>query len=63
MVVHIVTGCLLDFFSINVSGGSERGTISEIRDLINLEMPQLNEALSTNTASTQVIKYVIREII
>lgn len=42
-------------FSLNVSGGSERGTITEIKDLINLEMPQLNEALSTNTASTQVI--------
>ncbi|KAE8279955.1 RanBP-type and C3HC4-type zinc finger-containing protein 1 [Larimichthys crocea] len=35
------------------TGGSERGTITEIKDLINLEMPQLNEALSTNTASTQ----------
>lgn len=34
-------------------GGSERGNINEIRDLINLEMPQLNEALSPNTTSTQ----------
>ncbi|KAM8730948.1 ranBP-type and C3HC4-type zinc finger-containing protein 1 [Acanthopagrus schlegelii] len=35
------------------TGGSERGNVSEIRDLINLEMPQLNEAMSPNTASTQ----------
>lgn len=35
------------------SGGSERQNISDIRDLINLEMPQLNEALNTNTKSTQ----------
>lgn len=56
MGAHIVTGCLLDtFFSLNVSRGSERRNINEIRDLINLEMPQLNEALSPNTASTQVI--------
>ncbi|XP_029313853.1 ranBP-type and C3HC4-type zinc finger-containing protein 1 [Cottoperca gobio] len=37
----------------NVSGGSERGNISEIRDLTNMEMPQLTEALSPSTASTQ----------
>lgn len=35
-------------------GGSERGNISEIKDLINLEMPQLNAALNPHTASTQV---------
>ncbi|XP_049912679.1 ranBP-type and C3HC4-type zinc finger-containing protein 1 [Epinephelus moara] len=35
------------------TGGSERGNIVEIRDLINLEMPQLNEALSPSTVSTQ----------
>lgn len=35
------------------TGGSERGNVSEIRDLINLEMPQLNEAMSPSTASTQ----------
>ncbi|XP_018548639.1 ranBP-type and C3HC4-type zinc finger-containing protein 1 [Lates calcarifer] len=35
------------------TGGSERGNVSEIRDLINLEMPQLNEALSPSTSSTQ----------
>lgn len=35
------------------TGGSERGNIIEIRDLINLEMPQLNEALSPSTVSTQ----------
>ncbi|XP_020508692.1 ranBP-type and C3HC4-type zinc finger-containing protein 1 [Labrus bergylta] len=35
------------------TGGSERGNVSEIRDLIHLEMPQLNEALSPNPASTQ----------
>lgn len=35
------------------TGASERRHISDIRDLINLEMPQLNEALSSNTASTQ----------
>ncbi|XP_069561655.1 ranBP-type and C3HC4-type zinc finger-containing protein 1 [Brachyistius frenatus] len=34
-------------------GGSERQNANEIRDLINLEMPQLNEALSPNTSSTQ----------
>uniref|UniRef100_A0A3Q1H289 RanBP-type and C3HC4-type zinc finger-containing protein 1 n=1 Tax=Acanthochromis polyacanthus TaxID=80966 RepID=A0A3Q1H289_9TELE len=33
-------------------GGSERQNINEIRDLINLEMPQLSEALSPNTSST-----------
>ncbi|XP_071775598.1 ranBP-type and C3HC4-type zinc finger-containing protein 1 [Centroberyx gerrardi] len=37
----------------NASGGSERGNINEIRDLINLEMPQLNEALSPSRTSTQ----------
>lgn len=42
------------YFPLNVSGGSERGNVSEIRDLINLEMPQLNEAMSPSTASTQV---------
>ncbi|XP_074477399.1 ranBP-type and C3HC4-type zinc finger-containing protein 1 isoform X1 [Sebastes fasciatus] len=35
------------------TGGSERGNINEIRDLINLEMPQLNEAMTPNTASSQ----------
>ncbi|KAG7237009.1 hypothetical protein INR49_032940 [Caranx melampygus] len=35
------------------TGGSERGNIGEIRDLINLEMPQLNEALSPSTSSSQ----------
>lgn len=35
------------------TGGSERPHVSEIRDLINLEMPQLSEALSPNTSSTQ----------
>ncbi|XP_047424449.1 ranBP-type and C3HC4-type zinc finger-containing protein 1 isoform X2 [Mugil cephalus] len=34
-------------------GGSERQNISQIRDLTNLEMPQLNEALSPNAASAQ----------
>ncbi|KAI4795939.1 hypothetical protein KUCAC02_029554 [Chaenocephalus aceratus] len=34
-------------------GGSERGNIREIRDLANMEMPQLNRALTPNTASTQ----------
>ncbi|XP_029385388.1 ranBP-type and C3HC4-type zinc finger-containing protein 1 isoform X2 [Echeneis naucrates] len=33
-------------------GGSQRGNISEIRDLINLEMPQL-DAMSPNTSSPQ----------
>lgn len=36
------------------SGGPERGTISDIRDLINLEMPQLQEALAHKAASAQV---------
>ncbi|KAK5898438.1 hypothetical protein CgunFtcFv8_015855 [Champsocephalus gunnari] len=35
------------------TGGSERGNIREIRDLANMEMPQLNRALTPNTASTQ----------
>ncbi|XP_041823587.1 ranBP-type and C3HC4-type zinc finger-containing protein 1 isoform X2 [Melanotaenia boesemani] len=35
------------------NGGSETKNISEIRDLINLEMPQLSDALSPNTASNQ----------
>nr|XP_046226910.1 ranBP-type and C3HC4-type zinc finger-containing protein 1 isoform X2 [Scatophagus argus] len=35
------------------TSGSERGNICEIRDLINLEMPQLSEALSPSTTSTQ----------
>ncbi|KAF7661747.1 hypothetical protein LDENG_00253550 [Lucifuga dentata] len=37
----------------NALGGSERGNISEIRDLINLEMSQLNQALSPNKTSSQ----------
>ncbi|KAM7370000.1 hypothetical protein PAMP_011287 [Pampus punctatissimus] len=37
----------------NNTGASERGNINEIRDLINLEMPQLNEALSPSTTSSQ----------
>ncbi|XP_040921810.1 ranBP-type and C3HC4-type zinc finger-containing protein 1 [Toxotes jaculatrix] len=41
------------FHTSSNTGGSERGLISEIRDLINLEMPQLSEALSPNTSSTQ----------
>ncbi|KAM3593735.1 uncharacterized protein V6R79_020437 [Siganus canaliculatus] len=32
---------------------SERGSVNEIRDLINLDMPQLSEALSPSTASSQ----------
>uniref|UniRef100_A0A3Q1IGZ6 RanBP-type and C3HC4-type zinc finger-containing protein 1 n=1 Tax=Anabas testudineus TaxID=64144 RepID=A0A3Q1IGZ6_ANATE len=35
------------------TGGSEQGSISELKDLINLEMPQLNKALCPKTASTQ----------
>ncbi|KAM9839365.1 ranBP-type and C3HC4-type zinc finger-containing protein 1 isoform 2-T2 [Aulostomus maculatus] len=35
------------------TAGSEKGSVCEIRDLINLEMPQLNEALSPNTTSHQ----------
>ncbi|XP_037312119.2 ranBP-type and C3HC4-type zinc finger-containing protein 1 [Pungitius pungitius] len=35
------------------TGGSERGNVHEIRDLINLEMPQLNKALTPKTASIQ----------
>lgn len=33
--------------------GSERGHVGNIKDLVNLEMPQLNEALSPNTAVDQ----------
>ncbi|XP_056290201.1 ranBP-type and C3HC4-type zinc finger-containing protein 1 [Pseudoliparis swirei] len=35
------------------TGGNERGNISEISDPINLEMSQLNKALSPSTASTK----------
>ncbi|XP_019943363.1 ranBP-type and C3HC4-type zinc finger-containing protein 1 isoform X2 [Paralichthys olivaceus] len=40
---------------LHMSSNTERGNISEIKDLINLEMPQLNEALSpsTSTSSSQ----------
>lgn len=38
--------------SCNING-SERGRVSDIRDLISLEMPQLNEALSPKTAASQ----------
>lgn len=34
-------------------GGSERKNFIEIKDLINLEMPQLNEAMGSKTASNQ----------
>uniref|UniRef100_UPI0037E75876 ranBP-type and C3HC4-type zinc finger-containing protein 1 isoform X2 n=1 Tax=Semicossyphus pulcher TaxID=241346 RepID=UPI0037E75876 len=37
----------------NNTGASDRGNIGEIKDLINLEMPQLNEALSPNPGSSQ----------
>ncbi|XP_056317875.1 ranBP-type and C3HC4-type zinc finger-containing protein 1 [Danio aesculapii] len=37
----------------NNAGGSERLGLSDIRDLINLELPQLNEALGPNRTSTQ----------
>ncbi|XP_029979191.1 ranBP-type and C3HC4-type zinc finger-containing protein 1 isoform X1 [Sphaeramia orbicularis] len=39
--------------SSNMVGGSERGNVGDIRHLINLEMPQLNEALRSNSAATQ----------
>ncbi|XP_036418415.1 ranBP-type and C3HC4-type zinc finger-containing protein 1 [Colossoma macropomum] len=35
-------------------GGAERLGLGEIRDLINLEMPQLNEALVSNRSNTQL---------
>ncbi|KAM4606363.1 ranBP-type and C3HC4-type zinc finger-containing protein 1 [Polymixia lowei] len=35
------------------SRGSERGNVNEIRDLINLEMPQLNDALSPSRTAAQ----------
>ncbi|KTG45921.1 hypothetical protein cypCar_00007699, partial [Cyprinus carpio] len=38
----------------NSAGGTERLGLGEIRDLINLELPQLNEALSPNRTSTQL---------
>lgn len=50
----MLTGFSLDTF-FHGSGGSERGDISEIRELTNLDMPQLNEALSLNPASSQVM--------
>lgn len=39
------------------SGGSERGNISDIRDLINIEMPQLQEALAPKAAPAQVVQF------
>ncbi|XP_067294835.1 ranBP-type and C3HC4-type zinc finger-containing protein 1 [Pseudorasbora parva] len=38
----------------NSAGGTERLGLSDIRDLINLELPQLNEALAPNRTSTQL---------
>lgn len=35
------------------NGGSERQNVGDIRDLFNLEMPQLSEALNPNKSSTQ----------
>lgn len=50
--LQVFINFLLDTFY--DSGGLQGGTIGDIRGLINLEMPQLNEALSPNKASTQV---------
>lgn len=40
--------------------GSERGNISDIRDLINIEMPQLQEALAPKAAPTQVVQFHVK---
>uniref|UniRef100_A0A9J8BXR2 Heme-oxidized IRP2 ubiquitin ligase 1 homolog n=1 Tax=Cyprinus carpio carpio TaxID=630221 RepID=A0A9J8BXR2_CYPCA len=45
----------------NSAGGTERLGLGEIRDLINLELPQLNEALSPNRTSTQAREAERRE--
>lgn len=45
--------CLCTFLG-NTAANAERLGIGEIRDLINLEMPQLNEALVSNKDNTQV---------
>lgn len=42
------------------SGGSERGNISDIRDLINIEMPQLQEALAPKAAPAQVVQFYVK---
>ena len=38
----------------STAANTERLGIGEIRDLINLEMPQLNDALVSNKTNTQV---------
>ncbi|XP_016299451.1 ranBP-type and C3HC4-type zinc finger-containing protein 1 isoform X2 [Sinocyclocheilus anshuiensis] len=38
----------------NSAGSTERLGLGDIRDLINLELPQLNEALASNRTSTQL---------
>lgn len=45
---------LLSLFSSQMSVRTNRADVAELRDLINLEMPQLNEALNPNTTYTQV---------
>ncbi|TWW71114.1 Zinc finger-containing protein 1 [Takifugu flavidus] len=40
-------------YGVHQDGGPERGNISDIRDLINIEMPQLQEALAPKKASAQ----------
>lgn len=42
------------------SGGPERGNISNIRDLINIEMPQLQEALTPKAVPTQVVQFHVK---
>ncbi|KAJ3611342.1 hypothetical protein NHX12_021358 [Muraenolepis orangiensis] len=44
--------------SAGVSGGTERENISDIRELINLEMPQLNKALSSQGWSCPSCTYI-----
>ena len=36
------------------AGGAEKQNVGELRDLIHLEMPQLNQALTQNKSSSQV---------
>ncbi|RXN17328.1 ranBP-type and C3HC4-type zinc finger-containing 1-like protein [Labeo rohita] len=45
----------------NSAGGTERLGLGDIRDLINLELPQLNDALSPNRTSTQAREAERRE--
>lgn len=42
------------------SAGPERGNKSDLRDLINIEMPQLQEALAPKAAPSQVVHFHVK---